>query len=70
MDTLFFLGQLLALGGLGYGAWRCFLLAGKYDADSLRADIAASPAAGRRGHSETLAHQRMIIDDEELHLIA
>lgn len=31
MDALFSLGQLLALAGLGYGAWLCFLHAGKYD---------------------------------------
>lgn len=30
MDILFFFGQLLALAGLGYGAWRCFLEAGKH----------------------------------------
>ena len=30
MNELFFLGQLLALSGLGYGAWRCFLEAGKH----------------------------------------
>ena len=54
MDILFSLGQLLALAGLGYGAWRCFLHAGKYDAESLRADIAASRAASTRGHPETI----------------
>lgn len=30
MDILYFLGQLLALSGLAYGAWLCFLHAGKY----------------------------------------
>ena len=54
MDILFSLGQLLMLAGLGYGAWRCFLLAGKYDVDSLHADIAASRAARTRGHPETI----------------
>jgi hypothetical protein len=34
MDILLSLGQLLALAGLGYGAWLCFLHAGKYDAES------------------------------------
>lgn len=53
MDILFSLGQLLALAGLGYGAWRCFLLAGKYDAESLRADIAGSRAARTHGQAET-----------------
>jgi hypothetical protein len=58
MDILFSLAQLLALAGLGYGAWRCFLLAGKYDADSLRADIATSRAARTRGHSEAIVEHR------------
>ncbi|HXF68041.1 MAG TPA: hypothetical protein VNK67_15260 [Burkholderiales bacterium] len=60
MDILFSLGQLLALAGLGYGAWLCFLHAGKYDAESLRADIAASRAARTRGHSETVVDDRGI----------
>ena len=30
MDILLFLGQLLALAALGFGAWLCFLHAGKY----------------------------------------
>mgnify|MGYP001613154616 CR=1 FL=1 len=54
MDILFFLGELLVLAGLAYGAWLCFLHAGQYDSESLRADIAASRAAGTRGHSETI----------------
>ena len=53
MDILFSLGQPLALAGLGYGAWLCFLHAGKYDAKSLRADITALLAARTRG-SETI----------------
>jgi hypothetical protein len=56
MDILSSLGLLLALAGLGYGAWRCFLVAGKYDAESLSADIAASRAARALGHSETPEH--------------
>ena len=54
MGILFSLGQWLALAGLGYGAWLCFLHAGKYDAESMRADIAASRAARTRGHPETI----------------
>lgn len=54
MNILFFLGELLALAGLAYGAWLCFLHAGKYDAESLRADIAVSRAARTRGHSEII----------------
>ena len=58
MDILFFLGELLALAGLGYGAWLCFLHTGKYDAESLHADIAASRAARTRGHSETIVESQ------------
>ena len=54
MDILFSLGQFLALAALGYAIWLCFLHAGKYDAESLRADIATSRAARTRGHSETI----------------
>ena len=54
VDILFSLGQLLVLAGLGYGAWLCFLHAAKYDAESLRADIAASRTTRMRGHSETI----------------
>lgn len=54
MDMLFFLGGLLALAGLAYGAWLCFLHAGEFDEESLRADIAASRAARARGHAETI----------------
>ena len=54
MDILFSLGQLLVLAGLGYGAWLCFLVAGKHDVENLRADIAASRAARTRGHSEPI----------------
>ena len=57
MDILFSLGQSLALAGLGYAAWLCFLHAGKYDAESLRADITASLAARTRGHSEIILAQ-------------
>jgi hypothetical protein len=53
VDILFSLGYLLALAGLGYGAWLCFLHAAKYDAESLRADIAASRGACTRGHSHS-----------------
>jgi hypothetical protein len=58
MDILFFLAQLLALAGFGYGTWLCFLHAGKYDADSLRADIATSRVARTRGHSETIVEHQ------------
>lgn len=58
MDILFSLGQWLVLAGLGYGAWLCFLHAGKYDAESLRADIAASRGARTRGHSETIVEHQ------------
>jgi len=54
VDILFSLGYLLALAGLGYGAWLCFLHAAKYDVESLRADIAASRTTRARGHSETI----------------
>lgn len=54
MDMLFYLGELLALAALGYGAWLCFLHVGEYDAESLRADIAASRAARTRGHTEPI----------------
>lgn len=60
MDILFSLGQWLALAGLGYGAWLCSLHAGKYDAESLRSDIAASCAARTRGHSETIVDRQGI----------
>jgi hypothetical protein len=58
MDILFSLGQLLVLAGLGFCGWRCFLEAGKYDADSLRADIATSRVARTRGHSETIVEHQ------------
>jgi len=54
LDILFSLGQLLALAGLGYGALLCFLHAGKYDAESLRPDIAASRATRTGGHSQII----------------
>jgi len=54
VDIPFSLGYLLALAGLGYGAWLCLLHAAKYDAESIRAEIAASRAARTRGHSEAI----------------
>jgi hypothetical protein len=51
MDILFCLYQLLGWSVLGYGAWQCLLIAGKYDAESLRADLAGSSGAHRRGHA-------------------
>jgi len=53
VDILLTLGQSLAVAGLGYAAWLSFLHAGKYDAESLRADIEASRAACTRGQVET-----------------
>ena len=54
-DAIFFIGTLIALAGLGYGAWQCFLIAVIYDADNVQADIAASRTARSRGHAETTA---------------
>ena len=60
MDILFALGQLLVLAGLGYGAWLCFLVAGRHDAETLRADIAASRASRTRGQPETVGEYQGI----------
>lgn len=53
VDVLLTLGQSLAVAGLGYGIWISLLHAGKYDAESLRADIEASRSACTRGQVET-----------------
>jgi hypothetical protein len=52
MDTLFLIGQVAWIAGLAYGAWLCFVHAGRYDAESLRADEAASRDAQVRAHVE------------------
>ncbi|MGE5522195.1 MAG: hypothetical protein ACM3SS_00660 [Rhodospirillaceae bacterium] len=51
MDALFLLGQIASLAGLAYGAWLCFVHAGRYDAESMHADEAASRMAQVRGHA-------------------
>lgn len=51
MDTLFVLGQIASLAGLAYGGWLCLVHAGRYDAESMRADEAASRLAQVRGHA-------------------
>jgi len=53
MHTLVAIGQLICLTALAYGAWLCFVHAGRYDADSLHADRAASRNARTRGHVST-----------------
>ena len=52
MDTLIFVGQLACLAGLAYGAWICLCCAGKYDAETARADVSASRSSRTRAHLE------------------
>lgn len=52
MDTIFVIGQAACIAGLAYGAWVCFREASRYDADTARADAAASRAARTRGHTQ------------------
>jgi hypothetical protein len=54
MDALIVIGQLTCIAGLAYGAWLCFVHAGRYDAESLHADEAASRDAHVRGHAEVI----------------
>jgi hemerythrin-like metal-binding protein len=59
MDILFFLGQLLVLSGLGYGAWRCFVAAGKHgnplDWKSADFPIPMIPARGETRFAKSAA---------------
>jgi hypothetical protein len=64
MDLLSFIGQTLFLLALAYGAWVCFVCAGRYDAEHLEADVRASRAAGTRSHVEHRPARRREIRDD------
>jgi hypothetical protein len=53
MDALSFIVQTSCIAGIASGAWLCLVHAGRYDAEALRADEAASREAQVRGHVET-----------------
>lgn len=52
MEALFLIGQIACIAGLAYGAWLCFVHAGRYDAETMRSDEVASRNAQVRGHVE------------------
>jgi hemerythrin-like metal-binding protein len=70
MNNLFFLGQLLALAGLGYGAWLCFLHAGKHgnplDWKSADFPIPTFPARGEARFGKSAAPLPLLPEDLRL----
>ncbi len=50
MDIGLYIGSAVFIALLTAGAWLCFTHAGRYDAESLQADVAASREASIRAH--------------------